>query len=552
MHDSRHQLYGPGISGESLLSGGRYDKEHSIEDQEMGAVMSVGLSGDDLSFSNPAIASPPQLLSNAGSMEVPTRDSSPFQRPPISATSHLLGHGKKDFASLTCIINPSVESPSPEPLVNELDGKGVSPTHKKPGARKDLTTLTSVISPSRNSKKQDTIPEEEEGSTKVKKKDGSPSTKKGRSKTMSRLSQLTSLDYIRQSFRIKKKKVSFQKTPETTPTPSKKVVSSSSTGSNGGTTIFSNSSTEVSPQRRVSIASNDMMFSPTEESFLRAEQGHPMIGMAHPDMLGMGVHGNIGYAQLSQPSYYLPHPYAYPQLSQQYHPQLSQGYMQYPSPYHHMANTEPLRGGGGRDHRYQEVVTPDLSDITTPEHTRYRDRPMHSPDPRLDVDYGPGDSAHNHKERSPDKLAESEHYQPDHEHMGEYGGHHLGLHPEYMRSPVHYGTAEPFLPGNQRYGVGTGYAGNSTEHRPHGRHNSMEQERRRFSGEGEGLNSISVDDPHRHYSLGHHGSRHTQRRYSGMSESSTSESPFRDTPKGGPGKGRVSWSSEVTEYPAED
>ena len=533
MQGSRHLLYASGTSGESLLSGGRYDKEHSIEDQEMGGAMGVAMDGDDLSLSNPIIYSP-QLLSNAGSMEVPTRDSSPFQRP--LATSHQLGHGRKDFASLTCIINPSIGSPSPE-LQGEWLDKGISPTHKKP--RRDLTALTSVgTSPSHTSKQQEeTIPEEGEESAKVKK---SPSTKKGRSKTMSRLEKLTSLDYIRQSFRIKKKKVSFQKTPETTPTPSKKK------GSNGGTTTIATiQADKESPQRRVSNVSSDM-FSPTEESFLRAEQqGQHMMGVAHGDLPMMGPMPIHGYPQLSQPSYFLPHPYAYPQLSQQYHPQLSQSYVPYPSPYHHMATAEPLRT---RDHRYQDVVTPDFSDITTPEHARFRERPLHSPEPQQGSEFSYDLRAHT-PEQSPDKFTESEHYQQDL--MDEYGGHHLGIHPEYVRSPKHYGPESFPLGSPQRYSMGGGgYARSSMERT---RRSSLEQDRRFRSKGGEGPlpNSISVDDPHRHYSLSHRG-KHTEHRYSGVSESSNAESRLSENPGGESGKGRVSWSSEVTEYPAEN
>lgn len=533
LQGSRHLLYASGTSGESLLSGGKYDKEHSIEDQEMGGTVGVAIDSDDLSFSNPIIASP-QPLSNAGSMEVPTRDSSPFQRP--LATSHQLGHGKKDFASLTCIINPSpsIGSPSPEPQGEELDDKTNSPTHKKP--KRDLTAMTSVASPSRTSKQQqETIPEEGEGeSAKVKK---SPSTKKGRSKTMSRLEKLTSLDYIRQSFRIKKKKVSFQKTPETTPTPSKK---KGTANSNSGTTILDNSQAESqSPQRRMSNVSSEI-FSPTEESFLRAEQqGQHMMGMTHgePPMMGP-IHG---YGQLSQPSYYLPHPYAYAQLSQQYHPQLSQSYMPYSSPYHHMATTEPLRA---RDHRYQEVVTPDFSDITTPEHTRFRERPLHSPEPQQGSEFS-YDLHTNTSERNPDKFAESERYQ--HDLMDEYGGHHLGVHPEYMCSPKRYGPESFPLGSPQRYSMGGGYARSSMERT---RRSSLEQDRR-YHGEGLLSNSISVDDPHHHYSLSHHG-KPAEHRFSGMSESSNAENRLTEPHGGESGKGRVSWSSEVTEYPADN
>ena len=72
-------------------------------------------------------------------------------------------------------------------------------------------------------------------------------------------------------------------------------------------------------------------------------------------------------------------------------------------------------------------------------------------------------------------------------------------------------------------------------------------------GEAGEADSINVDAP-QHYSLSHHGlyGNRDQRRYSGFSESSVSESRFTDSTGPPTGKGHVSWSSEVTEYPPDN
>ena len=486
---SRHGLYNSGTS-ESLLSGGRFDKEHSIPDDDSNS--------RDI-FTN-RFSSPNLVPSNSDSMEVPTRDSSPLSRP-LLASSHPLGHGKRDFASLTCIVNPHTSlPPTPEPLDdrdsslrdNSLLARTKSPTHKKP--KRDLTSLTSVPIPEEEEKlKKETKAEES--------KEESPSTKKGRSKAMSRLEKLTSLDYIRQSFRIKKKKVSFQnvKTPETTPTPTKKgtkkqaspaPTTSSTTPNSNGSTAYPKPAPEKDvdvPQRRTSNASTDI-FSPTEESFFRLQQQQQAAQNYMDHMIHMGY-----AAQLSQPNYFMPHPqYPYPQLSQQYFPpQLSQSYPghAFSSPYHHV-HPEPFRLGqrGAEGHRetaptgrYQEVITPDFSDITSPDHERYRPPDTQSPQPsdmqgsEYSYDLRPQspdslDAKYREREVSPSNYngtGPPDHYKhrpPTPEH-GTYlpGGHHLGMHhPDVvMRSPGHYPyynhAVDPFLLGSPaRYGYGRG------------------------------------------------------------------------------------------------
>lgn len=611
IHESRPSIYGSrgsslglpgstrhmlGMSGDPLLlSGEKYDKEHNLEDG--------GDERDSLSLSNRVPSPISYVHVKSNSMEVPTRDTSPLPRPPYFASSHPLGHGKKDFASLTCIVNAEGLAPSPEPEVTGNRDKMTSPTHKSGRGKRDLTTLTSLpeAAVSRGDTRPPTIPEESpKQSPKVKgqAKDGSPSNKKGRSKTMSRLEKLTSLDYIRQSFRIKKKKVSFQnvKTPEATPIPPKKSAKKATPAPSSNGTVFTNTMAaeklkespqrlKDSPQRRISTASSDM-FSPTEDSFLRQQQNYV------PDhLLGMGPLAPGMYpAQLSQSGYYVPpgHQYGYP-LSQQYYPQLSQGYNNpyTSSPYHQVPLNDFAHGGGAQRDvmatRYQEVVTPDYSDLTSPEHEHYRGKRGQSPEsmggdrqgseysydlrPHSPGSYDRSESPQGyskHRGQSPDKFVDSmEHYKPRAISPPEkQGGHSLGARPDYFGSPARH--MDPFLVGSpQRYGVPGHMA--AVPAYGAGRRGSMDQERgprggvRRDSipesSAAPYFNSISVDEPYQHYSIRHHPHAHQthnqQRRYSGYSESSVTSDPrFQDAPA--PSKSKVSWSSEVKEYPAND
>lgn len=479
---SRPTLHNSGTS-ESLLLG-RFEK-----DDEPSTI-----------FSN-RLSSPNLLPSNSDTMEVPTRDSSPL--PHLIASSHPLGHSKRDFASLTCIVNPNTSppaTPTPEPLEEKQDNSLLtrtrSPTHKKP--KMDLTSLTSVP-----------IPEEDEN-LKVKKEE-SPATKKGRSKTMSRLEKLTSLDYIRQSFRLKKKKVSFQnvKDPETTPTPSKKTSlkkqttppvttsngkTSNGKNSHGGSAQPNPSPAKESPQRRISTTSSDL-FSPTEDSYLRMQQ--QMAAQGYADHM-MPMPHMAGYAQLSQPNFYYPQ-YPYPQLSQQYYPQLSQGYPgPFASPYHHM-HANPymgLRPGEAPTHRdlhtsrYHEVITPDFSDITSPDHERYRGGHTPSPENEGDSPYPQDASSPHHRETMvhsphPSDMQGSEYSYDMRPHSpGSYDGdnapqdrhrerevtsHHHPLPPSKQEihpqvSPAHY--AHYFNQDVSRYGIGYGRGVEQEGHYP--------------------------------------------------------------------------------------
>ena len=413
LHGSRPLVFNSGTSRESLLGLRGGGKEHSVDEEAELPLPSLLLHHR---LSSPSL--PPPTSSNEN-MELPTRDS-PRPHASFALTS---SHNKNDFASLTCLTNnhrrnisPTSPSPtSPSPMESPMHSEPSTTGHHKLSKRKDLSSLTSLdfISGPTTGKENrgGTIIEEEESSqsSKVnseKAKEESPAIKKTRSKRLSRLEKLTSLDYIRQSFRLKKKKVSFEKPSESTPkNVSRK--NSALKGNHHGNTTFSNEHAQgqhdsevVGPERgrgkmewhqgrRNSSTSTDV-FSPTENIArnMYIQHHHHAFPDPHAAMA-------MSYtAQLSQPNYYLPshmagappgvsmHPHMYPhtgQLSQQYYPsQLSQGYA-YPP--HHVPMGDPFgRGymremppnGGRADPRYHEVITPDYSDITTPEHDSSR------------------------------------------------------------------------------------------------------------------------------------------------------------------------------------
>lgn len=636
LHGSRPLVYNSGTSRESLL-GLRLGKEHSVEEEEAERLRTMSLSHR---VSSPSL--PPN--SSTDNIEVPTRDS-PLPRPLISATSMPLGHGRKDFASLTCIpdygrggsISPT--SPSPRESAEHSEQEGLSPMHKKSGGKRDLITLTSLDLEGEVRRggrgREGTIPEEEESSesSKVvseKGKERSPAVKKTRSKTMSRLEKLTSLEYIRQSFRMKKKKVSFEQSPEPSPKPRSK--SSSKKGSRKARIshdlVLTNEMTQKQKDsgpagserdrgkldwrqgRRNSSTSTDM-FSPTENiarnMFLQQQQ-HPHSFTDHAMALGYA-------AQLSQPNYYLPphvgvtgtgvplpppYMYQHPQLSQQYYPQLSQSY-QFQPPYHVPIGDPfgrglgPGGGGGGGvnmrgDPRYHEVLTPDYSDITTPEHERFTAGTGRGRKTSSEEDYDPR-SSYRRQVDSPDQFMDTSmisdpptnHSSDTDTEVGTYREENrmLGVHPEYNgfvsngygRDSNGYARDELELVGSpQRFGIG--YMGDSRRgnvdflHGEAGGEGDRALERYSYHDpqmdhipEDVYRNSISVDDPPQHYAASHEhkdtiqNQTNTRTEYGHPMYSETSENKFTGREEEGvpmaANKGRVSWNSMVTTYPPE-
>jgi len=577
IHGSRPLVFNSGTSRESLLLRGG-GKEHSIDDEAATLPQASQLSDR---FPSPAF---PLMNPSTENTDLPTRDSPLPRLEPLEAS-----HGKKDFASLTCITNDhrrmtsSSNSPLESPLHSEVEG---TPVHRKLSKRRDLSSLTSLDfmsgAPMSKENRGGTIIEEEEASqgSKVnsdKAKEDSPAIKKTRSKRLSRLEKLTSLDYIRQSFRLKKKKVSFQQSLEDTP---KLTGRKSSSGRGHSDTVITNNQAQgihddsVAPEkprgrmewhqaRRNSSTSTDV-FSPTENMarHMYLQHHHHAFPDPHAAMA-------MSYTpQLSQPSYFLPphmsgapgmpmHPHMYPpgvQLSQQFYPsQLSQGYPYHPPGFMgevHMSGRGFPRdmappNGSRADPRYQEVVTPDYSDVTSSDHEpskRQRRVSMEEEEDyfRRHEDIGRYEDSTSPTNHTPDTDTEAA---PDSSRL-EYSS---GLPP-----------ASP-----QRYG--NGYPGNAHQ----GRH--LDTPPTGQGGEGVGLsryatpmshipqdmyqNSISVDDPpstvnyhgntRQHYSA--QASPQMEQRRSEFSDMSEHHNQ-RQNSSGSGNKGRVSWHTTLATY----
>lgn len=359
-----------------LLNGGR---EFGVSEED---ALSLPLSGRGVS---------PALKQNSFE-EVPTRDS-----PVPEMASHAVGYGRKDFASLTCIPNQYAME------AERLEEKA------------QLSTVP-----------------EKQSTDEIKEEDTSEETKKkSRSRTMSKLEKLTSLDYIRASLRLKKKKVSFVKTPESVkkekqksnkakPSPEEKLKGQAPALTDH---ISSSHPGKELLQNRRHSASARTEFSP-QHAYQGGEAQLPTN--KYPD------HYYYPQLQLSQPLYYGGtggggrggvHPataaamfYQYPQLSQQYYVPLSQGgYGAGPYPPHMINVMDPYSRSYGEPStpsRYQTIETPDLFDDDTPEPEFYQER---SPDNILQQRQNPngfGDPLRspehsNMRPSSPDRFTET-------------------------------------------------------------------------------------------------------------------------------------------------
>ncbi len=391
------------------------------------------------------------LLRSDNSMDenLPTRDSPTSAAAPL-ATSHMIGHGKKDFASLTCIPNhhamePAEEldlrlSPSPEldthmerpalvsnPRSPSVEGS-VTEGRRRSSGRVSLGELTTLPGqepraeaipeqladkeikggPKQNSKKQHT---------------DSPTSepKKPRSRTMSKLEKLTSLDYIRASLRLRKKKVSFEDNSVPKPTSKSKPRKPNLTFTNP-TALESDTSVD-SPQ----LPNPFLEKEPSERQFGPEYGDDPYSPALLTDDFDIGVpfqrhftpraqnHGDP-YFQLSQPTYQMAqYQHAYPQLSQQFYPP-QQPYPPYP-PHGHPSHMGAMMGAGpyGRRYsdipvhppaRYHGVVTPEgfPLDPMSPAHGgRYQDPGS----PHSFLDTNPSVSDRMSATRSPDQFAGS-------------------------------------------------------------------------------------------------------------------------------------------------
>ena len=348
MLGSRGSVHTGTGSRTQIYSSNPSSREHSV--LHLNGVREFGVSEEDalsLPLSGRGIS---PALKESSFEEVPTRDSPG----PETASHAAAGYRKKDFASLTCIPNQyAVEAERLE-------------------ERRQLSTV-----PEKQS--TDEIKEKEATNEETK--------KKPRSRTMSKLEKLTSLDYIRASLRLKKKKVSFVKTPESAKKEKQKNdKAKSSPEEKAQAPAPSNHASPKYPGKEYHQNRRHSASARTEFSPQHVHQDLPTN--KYPD------HYYYPQLQLSQPLYYgaagggagggAMHPataamfYQYPQLSQQYYVQLSQGgYGAGPYPPHMLNVMDPYGRSYGEPStpaRYQPIDTPDLFDDDTPEPEFYQER----------------------------------------------------------------------------------------------------------------------------------------------------------------------------------
>ena len=559
---------------------------------------------DSLSFQLSRTASP--LLDES---QVPTRDSPNV--PPL-ATSHPLGHGKKDFASLTCIPNhPAMEEEltlQEASWQNESFKAGNPPsgylsTPKRKSFGTSLGELTTLdrqdeipefssdreekltVTESSPEPSEPKVEEEETGQKKP-----SPAIKKPRSRAMSKLEKLTSLEYIRASLRLKKKRVSFQKTPESTPKSKKKKKKK-----NQESEIFRNKAAveeevegaALTPPQSPSTKypqtkkypSNPSRYPPTGDFFNPDDEFELQGGPYHHPLpphsrrqrgYTTDIPSPQAYAQLSQPYYpqmtaYQPAPTTYAQLSQPYYrPPLEAYYPQQyppgpPNPYSRRYSHEAMM----QPSRYPGMVGPNgYPNVTSPDHERYRspttpDRFI-EPGSRPDVGYLRAQSpdrftdtssnvSDRYRARSPDRFTEStyisDRYNMDSFMAGRYT-------PERYPHDMIMRMQERCVDPHQYLGAGSpsrftevrtpdtlvgsfddGYRGGGG--RPDGFLDSMEHGRH-YSPRAQPLDWV-VDG------FEHQRDKNTRR----FSDASISDKSAPSTSS----KSRVSWDSEIIEYP---
>ena len=343
---SRSQMFSPAFSTSLMPSGAGNQRDDDT--------LSLPLSGRTTS---PLL----QQSSLNSSLEVPTRDEPAGHAPPL-AMSHDLGTGVKDFASMTCIPNHSALSADVHTSTTRVpmdpDPKPENPTESGSSRRlslnnSDLGALTTI------SGRKSSSTSEPGGNNSREKTEDAESEKKSKSK-LSRLEMLTSLRAsmrkaaMRMSFKGKKKKDSVVVANET---------------------AVSEQETTPTRDRSSACRHSDNSDQPISPGEVKGRQ------RAYTE-----------FPQLSQPNlYYPPHPY--PMLN---YPQLSQSYgfppppMQVPldNPFGRVPRPPPQEHAA----RYHRIDTPDYSDITTPEHSRYGDQDeANTPETFLQQDSSPSD-----------------------------------------------------------------------------------------------------------------------------------------------------------------
>ncbi len=415
---SRSQMFSSALSNEPISSGANKHREDDT--------LSLPLSGRTTS----------PLLSLNSSFEAPTRDEPSGRAAPFLVASHSLGASGKDFASMTSI--PNILSPElgTVRVPMDLDPKPESKSESVSSRRlslinHDLSALTTISddkpkSEAKKSKELKEAPKKEEET-------GTP--KKLRSR-MSRLEMLTSL---RASMRKAAKKVSFTKGKK-----QKENV------------VLTNDS-----------ALSDQETTPTKDNPLRrpSDNSEPSPG----DVRGAGrsrAYTDFA-AQLSQPNLYYPpmaphsnyhHPNNYQQLSQSYG---------FPYPPVQVPIDDPFGHGIPRPPpefttRYAGMITPDYSDLTTPDHGRYGNQDgVITPEQYLQHDGSTSDEYPPHDQYPPQSTSSSDARRAVSPSISYTSNEERSTSPDHFpptsepyhrsRSPIHHAPGKPLPTVHERY-----------------------------------------------------------------------------------------------------
>ena len=331
------------------------------------------------------------------SIPTPTNHTPQLQPLSHSCSSMPLRRGRKDFASLTSILDSSRGSGATAPTlalaksVEHLECEGSPPKRSKLEGRRDWLSLTRLDTGGGSRDHSTSSNPRQESPNKIievvlqKNKEESKEDKKVHFKSMSRLEKLTSLEYIRQSFRMKKVSFEQDSIPESNPTKSK-----SKKGFGNGkmrkevviTNEFAqkhvdNGSSEWGGGRleqHGEHASSSMMERfPPEDSDAHTEfqpEQHPDSFMDQPPVAqGLAApHSQSTDYNHSSPDTEQVRAHD-PPLTHQHYSKLSQEYS--PETPYHLSSGDPLGcsldGTMKDDIQYHHTLTPNYSDIFTPE-----------------------------------------------------------------------------------------------------------------------------------------------------------------------------------------
>lgn len=265
-----------------------------------GLTVIPNLSADGMSDKEQSTPTRDNIVSPFPTTSTPIPASKEQAPPPATAAATKKVTGKKlNLEALTSVKLPS----APQSVVQQ--GKERSVSFAEPS--KDTTRVarkSTISNSSHDSKLSDSLTSQ-----------GSKSEDKPKTRRLSQLEKLTSLDYIRASLRARRKKVSFS-VADRKPLDAKKLDTKQPKESE---TIYNRHATS-------GRNSPPPMFSPSGEAYEEEDVFiQEPLGAGHFTRRHSGHDAILAYPQLSQPVYMPAYEGGFVQLSQTYYPPLSQG-----------------------------------------------------------------------------------------------------------------------------------------------------------------------------------------------------------------------------------